>query len=130
MARPWKEIGRYGSVGIELVLTVLIVGGIGHWLDLRYWPGKNWGLLVGFVLGAAAGFRNLVRTAQQMQRDIERAEGQDPGASRWTVDENWLNKEGTSPARSARGRTLAMGDSERPADPEDREPADGHGRRK
>jgi len=110
MLRPWKELGRYGSVGIELVLTVLIVGGIGHWLDLRYWPGKSWGLVLGSVMGVAVGFRNLVRTAQKMQRDIERAEAQDPGASRWTVDENWLHH-----------------DSERPAKPEDRHGGGGHG---
>jgi hypothetical protein len=120
MPRPWKEFGRYGSVGIELVLTVLIVGGIGHWLDLHYWPGKSWGLVVGSALGAAAGFRNLVRTALQMQRDIERAEAQDPSASRWTVDKSWLN-DGTSHAPTGSDRTAV--------NPEDRETGGGNGPR-
>jgi hypothetical protein len=90
---PLKEIGRYGSVGIEFVLTILIVSWCGHWLDGRYWGGHGWGLVGGFVLGVAMGFRNLVRTAQQMQRDIERAEANDPQAGRWTVDPAWLHGE-------------------------------------
>jgi F0F1-type ATP synthase assembly protein I len=93
MARPWKEIGRYGSVGIELVLTILILAGLGHWLDARYWGARGWGTGVGFILGVAVAFRNLMRTAKGMQHDIERAEAQDPEASRWTVDEDWVHKE-------------------------------------
>jgi len=93
MAKPWLEIGRYGSVGVELVLTILILGGLGHWLDARYWGGAGWGTAVGFLLGVAVAFRNLMRTASRMQRDIERAEAADPAANRWTVDETWLNKE-------------------------------------
>ncbi len=92
MARPWREIGRYGSVGIELVLTILICASIGHWLDGRYRRGHDWGVGIGFVLGVAVAFRNLVRTAQGMQKDIERAEARDPQAGRWTVDEGWLYK--------------------------------------
>ena|ERR1700690_1259574 len=92
MMKPWKELGRYGGVGIELVLAILILGGAGHWLDGRYWGGRSWGMAIGFVLGVAVGVRNLVRAATRMQRDIERAEAQNPEASRWTVDESWLHK--------------------------------------
>ena len=84
MAKPWLEVGRYGSVGLELVLTIFLVAGLGQWLDTRYWGGHGWGAAVGFLLGAAVGFRNLWRTASAMQRDIERAEARDPAASRWT----------------------------------------------
>jgi F0F1-type ATP synthase assembly protein I len=92
-SKPWKEIGRYGGVGIEFVLTILIVSWVGHWLDSRY-SFHGWGLATGFLLGCAVAFRNLVRVAGRMQRDIERAEAHDPAASRWTVDESWLHKEG------------------------------------
>ncbi len=91
MARPWNELGRYGGIGIELVLSILILGGIGHWLDQRYWRGHDWGMTVGFLLGIAVGVRNLVRASQRMQRDIEREEARNPEASRWTVDESWLH---------------------------------------
>jgi hypothetical protein len=92
MGKPWKELGRYGGVGIELVLTILLLGWLGRWLDERYWGGRGWGMSVGFLLGVAVAVRNLIRTARQMQRDIERAEAEDPEAGRFTVDEGWLHK--------------------------------------
>ena len=58
--------------------------------DLR----RSQGAGVGFVLGVTVGFRNLIRTASAMQRDIERAEAKDPAASRWTVDKSWVHKDG------------------------------------
>lgn len=88
-----KAMGRYGTAGIELVLTVLLVGWAGHWLDHRYWHDSGWGTLGGFAFGIAVAFRNLIRAAKRMQRDIERAERQDPEGSRWTVDESWVHKE-------------------------------------
>jgi hypothetical protein len=92
MTKPWKELGRYGGVGIELVLAILILAGLGHWLDEHYWGNHGWGTGVGFFLGIAVGVRNLVRAAANMQRDIERAEADDPEAGRWTVDESWLHE--------------------------------------
>ena len=100
MASPWKDIGRYGSVGIEFVLTIALASWLGYWLDTRYWGGHGWGLGAGFVLGVVVGFRNLVRTANQMQRDIERAEAKDPEAHRWTVDSSWI--QGDEPPRDDR----------------------------
>jgi hypothetical protein len=91
MAKPWKELGRYGSVGIELVLAILILAGLGHWLDQRYFHGQSWGMYTGFLLGVAVGVRNLVRAASHMQKDIEQAEAQDPEAGHWKVDESWLH---------------------------------------
>jgi hypothetical protein len=91
MAKPWKEFGRYGGVGIEFVLTILILGALGQWLDDKYWGKSGWGTAVGFLLGVAVAFRNLVRTASHMQKDIERAEARDPEAGHWKVDESWLH---------------------------------------
>ncbi|MDP9033862.1 MAG: AtpZ/AtpI family protein [Myxococcota bacterium] len=102
MPKPWKEIGRYGSAGIELVVTMLMMAGIGHWLDQRYWGGHGWGLGAGFLLGVAVGFRNLVRTASKMQTDIERAEAEDGQAGRWTIDESWLHEDRSEPGGERR----------------------------
>src|SRR5262249_28767791 len=74
MGKPWMEIGRYGGVGLEFVLTIFLVAALGHYLDDRYWNHGSWGMGVGFLLGVAVAFRNLMRTASNMQRDIERAE--------------------------------------------------------
>jgi hypothetical protein len=92
MTKPWKELGRYGGVGIELVLAILILAGVGHWLDERYWHGQIWGMSIGFVFGVAVGVRNLVRTAGRMQGDIARAEAHDPEAGRWKVDDGWVHE--------------------------------------
>jgi hypothetical protein len=102
MPKPYNEIGRYGGVGIDLVLAILILGGIGHWLDRRYFGHQDYGMLVGGMLGVAVGVRNLVRAARRMQKDIERAEAKDPEGSRWTVDETWVHRDdaptGSAPA--------------------------------
>jgi hypothetical protein len=100
MTRPWKELGRYGGVGIELVLAILILAGAGHWLDERYWGARGWGMAAGFLLGVAAGVRNLMRVAARMQKDIELLEARDPQAGRWTVEENWLHP--AAPAEGAK----------------------------
>ncbi len=92
MARPWNELGRYGGVGIDLVLAILLLGALGHWLDGRYWPGHDTGMIVGGLLGVAVAVRNLVRTAQRMQKDIEAAEARDPEAGHWKVDPGWLHE--------------------------------------
>src|ERR1700723_2076887 len=101
MSKPWVAIGRYGSVGIEFVLTILIVGALGQWLDKRYAGGHGWVAAIGFLFGVAVAFRNLVRTANRMQRDIEREEARDPAASRWTVDESWVHREPPADADAA-----------------------------
>jgi hypothetical protein len=111
MARPWKELGRYGGVGIDLVLSILILGGIGHWLDARYGRGSDWGMLIGFLLGVAVGVRNLVRVAARMQKDIERAEAADPRAHRWVVDESWVYRDEGLPSPKDSQRNRAPGDS-------------------
>ncbi len=97
MARPWNEVGRYGGVGIDLVLSILLLGAAGHWLDQRYFPGHDTGMMVGGLLGFAVGMRNLVVAGRRMQRDIEKAEAKDPAGSRWTVDESWIHKPEDAP---------------------------------
>jgi hypothetical protein len=92
MAKPWNELGRYGGVGLDLIVPAVLLGGLGHWLDQRYWGGGDWGFVGGLSLGVAAGVRNLIRATRRMQSDIERAEARDPEAHRWTVDETWLHK--------------------------------------
>jgi hypothetical protein len=107
MAKPYNELGRYGAVGIDLVLAILICGAIGHWLDVRYFGNHDYGMLVGGLLGVAVGVRNLVRAGRRMQRDIEAAEAKDPEGSRWTVDQSWLHSsepghEGAEPGTEAK----------------------------
>lgn len=53
------------SLGIELALSIILPSAGGQWLDERFHTGYVF-TLIGFVLGAAAGFRSLLRTAAKM----------------------------------------------------------------
>lgn len=57
------------SVGFVLVGSVVFFAGIGWWLDSRL--GTNYWLPVLFLVGVGAGFRELFRTVQRLQRDQE-----------------------------------------------------------
>lgn len=72
--RPWKAYGRYGTVGLELVLSILIGVLGGRWLDDRYGGGRGWITILGLVVGVYAGFRQVFRAAKQMQRESDRAD--------------------------------------------------------
>jgi hypothetical protein len=74
---PWKSVGRYGTVGIELVLSILIGLLGGQYLDTRF--GTQWIWAVGLGLGVYAGFRGLLKTAARLSRDIEEAEAVEKG---------------------------------------------------
>jgi ATP synthase protein I len=70
--KPWKAYGRYGSLGIELILSMAIGYYGGRWLDGRF--GTHWIGGLGFFLGVGAGFRQIFRAAKRMQEDAEREE--------------------------------------------------------
>ncbi|MCK6446364.1 MAG: AtpZ/AtpI family protein [Planctomycetes bacterium] len=54
------DFGRYAGLGLQYALTVVLLTGLGWWLDAR-WETTPWLLVVGAVLGSVAGFVNLVR---------------------------------------------------------------------
>lgn len=65
------DLRLYGSLGLEMAASVLIGTFIGYWADK--WLGtRPWILIIGFVLGAAAGFRNLYRFVSREDLDKDR----------------------------------------------------------
>ena len=68
---PPTPMGIAFRLGTELVAAVFVGGGLGWGID---WAFQSWahiqtrpaGLVVMFVLGAAAGIRNVYRTSQQL----------------------------------------------------------------
>lgn len=56
----YKGFAAFGSLGIELVISVLIGAGAGYLLD-NWLSTKPWLMVVGFIFGAAAGFRDAYR---------------------------------------------------------------------
>lgn len=67
MRLPIREYAGL-SLGIEMVLSIVLPSAGGRWLDERFRTGYTF-TLIGFVLGAAAGFRSLLRTAAKMDRE-------------------------------------------------------------
>jgi ATP synthase protein I len=60
-------------ISVELAAGLVVGGGIGYFLDR--WLGTGpWLLIVFFFFGAAAGIRNVMRTAEQLNRQQEQDE--------------------------------------------------------
>jgi ATP synthase protein I len=66
----WKGVGRYGTVGLEFALSVLLGLFVGQWLDKRF---HTHGILtlVGFGYGLAAGGRAIWRALKRANREAE-----------------------------------------------------------
>jgi F0F1-type ATP synthase assembly protein I len=69
--KPWKQYGRYGSLGIELILSMAVGYYVGRWIDTKAGT-TPWLSLVGFLIGIYAGFRQIFRVAKRMTAEAER----------------------------------------------------------
>jgi F0F1-type ATP synthase assembly protein I len=68
--QDWKGVGSYGTVGIEVALSV-VVGLIGgSWLDGKFGTGP-WLTLAGLAYGVAAAARALYRAARRATKEAE-----------------------------------------------------------
>ena len=69
----WKALGELSSIGLTLVIATVmgLVGG--YYLD-RWLGTTPWLLLLGLVLGIAAGFVNLFRSVKRAERDLDDSE--------------------------------------------------------
>lgn len=65
---PLAEAMRYAQVGTMLIAPMVVLGGIGYVLD-RHFRSKPWLLLLGMLLGMAAGFANFFRLVLQPPED-------------------------------------------------------------
>ena len=75
---PWKQYGRYGSLGIELILSMAVGYYAGRWIDTKAGTAP-WIALVGFLVGVYAGFRQIFRAAKRMTAEAEREEKGETG---------------------------------------------------
>ncbi len=74
--KPWKAFGRYGSLGIELILSMAIGYYGGRWLDGKLGT-QGWLAGIGFFIGLYSGFRQIFRAAKQMQLEADREEAEE-----------------------------------------------------
>jgi ATP synthase protein I len=67
----WKDPGGFGTVGLEVVVSVLIGFFGGRWLDGRFGT-TPWMAVIGLAFGVATAGRFLYRAAKRMQRQTEK----------------------------------------------------------
>ena len=70
MQRRLKDLGVYGTVGLEFGLSVLVGLFLGQWID-RKLNTTPWVTLAGMGFGTAAGIRTLWRTAEKARKELE-----------------------------------------------------------
>ena len=66
----FRLIGRYSTIGLEMVISVVIGILFGWWLD-RLFNTKPWLTIVFMLFGIVAGFRSLFK----LLKDIEKGGG-------------------------------------------------------
>ena len=63
---PSSPIRIFVQVGVEMAVAIALCTLVGLGVD-RYWQTAPWGVMVGFLLGAAAGIRNAYRAASSLR---------------------------------------------------------------
>ena len=64
----FRLIGRYSTIGLEMVISVVIGILFGWWLD-RFFNTKPWLTVIFMLLGIVAGFRSLFRLLKDIEKD-------------------------------------------------------------
>ena len=64
------QLFTYGNLGVEMLVAVLM-GAFGGYLLDRWLHTSPWLLIVGFILGSAAGFRNIFRLMTSEEKKEE-----------------------------------------------------------
>ncbi len=73
MKDEYKAVGSWGTLGLEIVLSVMIGFFGGRWLDAKFGT-EPWISLVGFFFGCGAAGRSIHRTWREMQAVTAREE--------------------------------------------------------
>jgi ATP synthase protein I len=69
----YRGLGGYGTLGLEIVISVLIGLFGGRWLDERFGT-EPWLGVLGFALGVGAAVRSVQRTQRDLRRVAEKEE--------------------------------------------------------
>ena len=77
MNPAYRAYAAYGTVGIQLVLSVVLGLFGGQWLDRKLGTAPVIAI-VGTLFGVVAGFRSLYQAAMQAQREAEETPDEGP----------------------------------------------------
>ena len=70
MKQDWKGVGSYGTVGLEVIGSVLLGFIGGYFLDRKLGTG-SWLTIIGLAYGIAAAARALYRAARRATKEAE-----------------------------------------------------------
>jgi ATP synthase protein I len=111
-AAQYKSLGAYGTIGLEIVLSILVGLWIGTKLDA--WLGTTpWMAVAWFGLGCAAAGKAVYRSWKQMQAAAKREEAEegnpaqqfpDEKAMKWKREEEALAREAQDDVQHATDR--------------------------
>ena len=73
MQQDWKALGTYGTLGMEIALSIVVGLFGGQWLDKKLHTG-GWLTWIGFAYGLAAAGRAIYRAVQKSNLEAEAAE--------------------------------------------------------
>lgn len=73
-----KGLGVAARMGVELVVATCVGGGAGYFADERL-DTAPWLMLLGVLIGTAAGVRNMLRIATQLEAGPDMTGGQGKG---------------------------------------------------
>jgi F0F1-type ATP synthase assembly protein I len=76
MKLPLRDMAGL-SLGLEFVISIVVMAALGRWIDARFHTGQTF-LLVGFAIGAAAGFRSMYRFATRDDPKPDAPKNDDP----------------------------------------------------
>jgi ATP synthase protein I len=68
--QDWKGVGSYGTVGLEVIGSVLLGFIGGYFLDRKLGTG-SWLTIIGLAYGIAAAARALYRAARRATKEAE-----------------------------------------------------------
>ncbi len=71
--RNLRTAALLSGIGLTLALSVGVGIGLGLLVD-HFFKTRNWGVIIGAVVGVAAGFKQLIQTVIRANEEQERAE--------------------------------------------------------
>ena len=94
----WKSVYRYGNVGIDLVLSIVVGFLLGRWVDRHVLGGQGYGTIIGTIIGVYAGFRSLWKVSKQATREAEVQERRERDKAAKDAKVDAYKKETSEPA--------------------------------
>jgi hypothetical protein len=71
MESSWKKTYRYGNIGLDIVLSIVVGFLVGRFIDRRVLDGHGYATVAGTIVGVYMAGRSLYKLSKQAQRDGE-----------------------------------------------------------